>query len=1430
MMDFQDVELPTLVKFISEITGRNFLMDDKVQGRVSVVSPNEITVEEAYQVFQSVLQVKGFTLVDAGPVTKIIPSKDAKEADLPVSTDYADADVFVTRIVPLMHVAADSATSLLQPLVSRDGLISAYAPTNSLIVIDTGANISRLLQIIHQLDVPGQERTVEVIHLQHAYAGELADILRDAVEDQNAPNRPTRPGTAVSAVTTGARRATAGEAATLKIVPDERSNTIVVIGSPFEIRQVHALIAKLDQPLPRGNSRVKVYPLRYADAVELVQVLGDLLGISVSTPIRQALPGRSVTEGGGRFGSRSNNSLGGEAFGRGVLGGQSAGSLGGIGNRQQAVLGGGGSQQAPTGAGTPGGGLQLEGEVRVTADPATNSLVIAAAPQDFETLREVIDRLDVPRRQVLVEAIIFEITLNRAKELGIELQGGTTVNGKSVLFGRTSFQNLDPITQAFATGDTTALAGIPGLLSALVSDQNIVLADGTEIPAGIALVSALASSSDINVLSAPNILTSDDEEAEIVVGQNVPFVTSRSTNQTNLENTFSQIDRRDVGITLRLTPQITEGNSVRLFVFQEVSALVPTSEAQVLQLGPTTSLRSATTTVVVQDGESVAIGGLINDRWTNTAQGVPYLMDVPVIGDLFRFDNKMKEKVNLIILLTPRIVHNPADMRALADKQRIRFHGVDDRRGRPLRRHARTPRADAPALEPGGDGRRPPSSGEPGGASGSVLMAAESANGHDALPDAAAASSLANRFGLEFRDSISPGDLDPALVARLPIQYARRCACLPLAERSDGAIEVALGDPRSAEVVDDLRALYQRRVVPIVVPAAAILDSINSAYDRAQGTAQAVMGDIEAGALDQVAHELEEPRDLLDAEDEAPIIRLVNSLLYQAVKERAATSTSSPSNASCACASASTACSTSRSSRCDALQASIVSRIKIMARLNIAEKRLPQDGRIRLKVAGRDIDVPLSTCRVAYGERVGDAPARPHRRAARPRAARASTGSNLDDSQRLIQRSHGIVLVTGPTGSGKTTTLYARARRGSTRPTRTSSRSRTRSRTSSQGVGQIQVNPKIEPDVRQRAALDPAPGPDVIMVGEIRDLETAEIAIQAALTGHLVFSTLHTNDAPSAITRLVDMGVEPFLVGSSLVGGARAAPRARAVPGLRGRHETTARQSSPSSASDLGDRAMLPHRPRAATGCNYAGYRGRIGIHELLQVDDEMRSSLMQPERDATSIKSAAVRPRHARRSATTGREGRRGRDLRRGDPAGHAGGRAARHRGGGRRRAAQLRPSDSNPGTDSRGSRQEAHLATSAIAAADASSLAVGSVRGARGRCRSAAPVACRSTRTRASRPRARTRGRPRRREPARRARPAAPRRHLPTEVAEGATRASGPRRRAASRSRCRGPRASERSTSRSLSRQLATLSRRGSRWSRRCARRRRAGRERRA
>jgi general secretion pathway protein E len=486
------------------------------------------------------------------------------------------------------------------------------------------------------------------------------------------------------------------------------------------------------------------------------------------------------------------------------------------------------------------------------------------------------------------------------------------------------------------------------------------------------------------------------------------------------------------------------------------------------------------------------------------------------------------------------------------------------------------------------------------------------------LPDAATAAVLAERFGLPFRDALDPREVDPALIGRLPIQYAKRCACLPRGDDGD-TVRIALADPRATQVVDDLRALYGRQVSPIIVPAAAILDAINLAYDSARGTAEAVMDDIEAGELDAVAHELEEPRDLLDADDEAPIIRLVNSLLFQAVKDRASDIHIEPFERD-----------VSVRFRIDGLlydvlkpprryHATIVARIKIMAGLDIAEKRLPQDGRLRFRAAGRDIDVRVSIVPTQFGER---AVLRLLDRtgALLTLEELGLAGDNLGQIEKLIQRSHGIVLVTGPTGSGKTTTLYAALARLNS-SLRNIITIEDPIEYQLHGVGQIQVNPKIDLTFANGLRSILRQDPDIIMVGEIRDGETAEIAIQAALTGHLVFSTLHTNDSFGALSRLIDMGIEPFLVSSSLVAVMAQRLVRRVCPSCR--------QPAVAGGTEADEVGLVPGTPIFVPGagceaCKGTGYRGRSGIHELLVVDDGVRSLVMQRS-DASAVRRHAT-------------------------------------------------------------------------------------------------------------------------------------------------------------------------------------------------------------
>jgi general secretion pathway protein E len=506
---------------------------------------------------------------------------------------------------------------------------------------------------------------------------------------------------------------------------------------------------------------------------------------------------------------------------------------------------------------------------------------------------------------------------------------------------------------------------------------------------------------------------------------------------------------------------------------------------------------------------------------------------------------------------------------------------------------------------------------ERGGSLAAVLIAA----GHvtaDQVMDA-----TGELLGLPIRGQIGAGDIDMALIERVPISFAKDHGLLPLRQDAGGAIHVAVTDPFDTAPLDDLRLLFGGEELRLeLTNQRTILGAINEVYDRGPGSTDALAEDA-AEDLTSLASEIaQEPQDLIEADDDAPIIKLVNSLLHNAVKERASDIHLEPFEREIRVR-----------FRIDdvlyepikplprALQASIVSRIKIMGGLNIAEKRLPQDGRIRLKIAGRDYDVRLSTLPVAFGERVVMR-LLPRTQDLLDLLKLGFNQHQLEVMQRLITRPNGIILVTGPTGSGKTTTLYgALAQINSTDKNIITIEDPVEIQLP--GVGQIEVNAKVGLTFANGLRSVLRQDPNVILVGEIRDLETAEIAIQASLTGHLVFSTLHTNDAPSAITRLVDMGVEPFLVGSSLVAVlAQRLVRVLCVDckvGYEGRPEELLQ-----IGVDIGDRQVQLFKPKGCAACNYTGYRGRIGIMELMQVDDDIRA-LVSQNIDSKTIKNKAV-------------------------------------------------------------------------------------------------------------------------------------------------------------------------------------------------------------
>ncbi|HEB91353.1 MAG TPA: type II secretion system protein GspE [Deltaproteobacteria bacterium] len=484
---------------------------------------------------------------------------------------------------------------------------------------------------------------------------------------------------------------------------------------------------------------------------------------------------------------------------------------------------------------------------------------------------------------------------------------------------------------------------------------------------------------------------------------------------------------------------------------------------------------------------------------------------------------------------------------------------------------------------------------------------------------------IGHQHGLAVVSEIDPEEIDETLLPTVPITFAKQHRLLPLGWASDGVLRVAVVDPLDLAPIDDLHLLFDGAEIELVLAREPILlNAINRAYDRGGLASTDQLAEEAHDDLDALATEIShEPEDLLDSTDDAPIIRLVNSLLQHAVKERASDIHIEPFEHEIRVR-----------FRIDdvlyepmkplprSLQAAIASRIKIMGNLDIAEKRLPQDGRIRLKIAGRDYDVRLSTVPVAHGERLV-LRLLPDTQELLDLEKIGFNPTQLEALDRIMRRPNGIFLVTGPTGSGKTTTLHA-ALAKINGPDKNIITIEDPVEITQEGVGQIEVNPKIDLSFATGLRAILRQDPNVVLVGEIRDKETAEIAIQASLTGHLVLSTLHTNDAASALTRLVDMGVEPFLVGSSLV--AVLAQRLVRILCLECREAYTA---SDEELKEIGirppGRAVTLYRATGCPACSHTGYHGRLGIFELMTIDDEIRA-LVSQNVDAKTIKAAAMR------------------------------------------------------------------------------------------------------------------------------------------------------------------------------------------------------------
>jgi general secretion pathway protein D len=629
-LDFDNVDLKVFIKYVSEITGRNFVVDDKVRGRITLISPTKIRVDELERVMESLLELNGFTAVPSGSVTKIVPLREVKQRG--VETDVGrdpreilPIDRMITHLVPLRYADINEVRNMLMPLVSKDGNITAYGPSNTIILTDLASNVNRLVKIIQEVDIKVTDEQIVVVTLKFASAIDLAPQVTAAVEARlgeiggAAPGRPraargvARPGVPGAAPVAGPEKV-------FRVIADPRSNALVIIAGRDEMALALDLIAKLDVRLPPGRAQIHVYFLENALAEDLAKVLTAQAQELVRAVGQPPTPGARPPT----VAAPTPPSAPGQT-----------GPVSGV---------------VPTAMG--------ERKITITPDKATNSLVVTAIPEDYQTLVEVIKKLDIPRRQVYVEAAVVEISMEKTRELGVEFRSTGDPNSSSEqVFGGSSFGLINQLaTNPFA---------LSGLAIGII-EGTITFGGQTFLNIG-ALVQAIQRTSDVNVLSTPHLLTTDNQEAEIVVASNIPFVTATSQTQVS---TLTSIERKDVGIILRFTPQVSEGDKVTLKIFEEISAIQATVTAGIdpTQVGPTTSKRTAKTTVVVDSKQTIVIGGLFRDDADATEQKIPCIGDIPLLGKLFGRTQDNTRKTNLVIFLTPHIVRTAEDLKRIKEQ------------------------------------------------------------------------------------------------------------------------------------------------------------------------------------------------------------------------------------------------------------------------------------------------------------------------------------------------------------------------------------------------------------------------------------------------------------------------------------------------------------------------------------------------------------------------------------------------------------------------------------------------------------------------------------------------------------------------------------------------------------------------------------------
>ena len=632
-LNFKDAEVDSVIGAFGHLLNKSFVIDPRVRGKISLETPRPVNRAQAFALLKTVLRQQGFAIVDLGDLYKVVPEADAKLQSGPVEIGAAsarDGDEVITQVFQLNHESANNMIPVLRPLVSPNNTITAFPGNNTLIITDYAANLKRLSKVIATLDSPRPAAEVQVVVIKNSIASDIAVAVSKLMDEGN------RGGG-------GGPGAGSDPSQRVVVMADPRTNSVLIrSANASKLALARSLVEQLDRPANADQANMRVVYLKNAEATKLVEVLQAVLSGESN-----GSSGSSDSSFGGSSRNRSSGSMFGDS------GSSSSGLSSSFGDSDSSSGGGLGSQSGINrDRGNQGPTSIKAGGAIIAADPATNSLIITAPEPVYRNIRGVIDQLDSRRAQVYIESLIVEVKADTVSEMGIQWQFGTSRPGQNSVVGGTNFSsggsNILSVTQ-----NPAALAAAGGLNVGVVRN-GVSLFGQNFLNLGL-LARALEAETNSNIRATPNLLTLDNEEARIIIGQNVPFVTGQyATTNNTLSSPFQTIERKDVGTMLRVRPQVSEGGTVKMEIAQEISAVVDTTQSA----GIITNRRAIDSNVLVDDGQIVVLGGLIEDTVEGGISKVPLLGDIPGLGRLFRYDNRKRVKTNLLIFLRPVVLRS----------------------------------------------------------------------------------------------------------------------------------------------------------------------------------------------------------------------------------------------------------------------------------------------------------------------------------------------------------------------------------------------------------------------------------------------------------------------------------------------------------------------------------------------------------------------------------------------------------------------------------------------------------------------------------------------------------------------------------------------------------------------------------------------------